>query len=262
MSYRESSNTLPSEIPLLDGSNYHCWERTMKVFLQTKELFKLLRESYHEPLPLTPVEVIQYNAETTSPEALALLQRKVDLHAEWEDNNEHILGYINLKISASIQQIMTNVTNARMLWNNLATNYGTTRSAGIFMDYQAVTDWKFDDRKDPQTSINELLARIDHLTADRLTLPNNIAAMILLKAVLRNWDNFASMILATTAASDLTTAHITPLIQEEWIQRNPQAVAVTTRRLNIMHSGYVGPPGIIFFTYRLFHSMLTPVLYV
>ena len=33
----------------------------------------------------------------------------------------------------------------------------------------------------------------------------------------RNWDNFAGMILATTAASDLTTARITPLIQEEWI---------------------------------------------
>ena len=85
------------------------------------------------------------------------------------------------------------------------------------MDFQAVTDWKFDDRKDPQTSINELLAHIDCLTAERLTLLNNIAAMILLKAILRNWDNFAGMILATTAAVDLTTTRITPLIQEEWI---------------------------------------------
>ena len=230
MSYRESSNTLPSKIPLLDGSNYHQWECTMKAFLQTKELFKLLRDTYHKLLPLTPAEVIQYNMETTTPEALALLQRKVDLHAEWEDNNGHILGYINLKISASIQQIMTNVTNARTLWNNLATNYGMTRLASIFMDFQAVTDWKFDDRKDPQTSINKLLAHIGHLTADGLTLPNNIAAMILLKAVPRNWDNFASMILATTAAADLTTTRITPLIQEEWIQRNPQAVAQLSRQ--------------------------------
>ena len=217
MSYRESSNSLPSEIPLLDGSNYCCWERTMKVFLQTKELFKLLRDTYTELLPLSEAELIQYNSDATLEATITLLQRKVDLHAEWEDNNEHILGYITLKISAPIQQIMVNVTNARTLWNNLATNYGTTRSAGIFIDFQAVTDWKFDDRKDPQTSINELLACINHLTADGLTLPNNIQAMILLKAVPRNWDNFASMILATTAALDLTTTCITPLIQEEWI---------------------------------------------
>ena len=217
MSYRESSNTLPSEIPLLDGSNYRQWERAMKAFLQTKELFKLLRDTYTELLPLTEVELIQYNLDATPEATITLLQRKVDLHVEWEDNNEHILGYITLKISAPIQQIMANIINARTLWNNLATNYSTTRSAGIFMDFQAVTDWKFNDRKDPQTSINELLACINHLIADGLTLPNNIQAMILLKAVPRNWDNFAGMILATTAASDLTTTRITPLIQEEWI---------------------------------------------
>ena len=230
MSYRESSNSLPSEIPLLDGSNYCHWERAMKVFLQTKELFKLIRDTYTEPLLLSEAELIQYNSDATPEATITLLQRKVDLHAEWEDNNERILGYITLKISAPIQQIMANVTNARTLWNNLATNYGMTRSAGIFMDFQAVTDWKFDDRKDPQTSINELLARINRLTADGLTLPNNIQAMILLKAVPRNWDNFAGMILATTAASDLTTARITPLIQEEWIRCNPQAVAQLSRQ--------------------------------
>ena len=138
----------------------------MKAFLQTKELFKLLRATYTEPLLLTAVKLITYNTDTTTAEVLAPLQRRVDLHAEWEDNNKWTLGYINLKLSTSIQQIMTNVTNARTLWNKLATNYSTTRSAGIFKDFQAVTDWKFDDRKDPQMSINELLAHINCLTAD------------------------------------------------------------------------------------------------
>ena len=202
MSYRESSNTLPSEIPVLDGSNYCWWEHAMKAFLQTKELFKLLRATYTEPLLLTAVKLITYNTDTTTAEVLAPLQRRVDLHAKWEDNNKWTLGYINLKLSTSIQQIMTNVTNARTLWNKLVTNYSTTRSSGIFMDFQAVTDWKFDDRKDPQMSINELLAHINCLTADGLTLPNNVMAMILLKAVPRNWDNFAGMILATAAAEN------------------------------------------------------------
>ena len=37
---------------------------------------------------------------------------------------------------------------------------------------------------------------------------------------------------------------------------------VTTHGLNVMHSGHVGPPGIIFRTYLSFHSTLTPVLLV
>ena len=68
------------------------------------------------------------------------------------------------------------------------------------------------------------------VVTDGLTLPNNVMAMILLKAVPRNWDNFAGMILATTAAENLTTAQITPLIQEEWIQRNPQAIGQLSRQ--------------------------------
>ena len=119
MSYRESSNTLPSEIPLLDGSNYRRWERAMKAFLQTKELFKLLRATYNEPLPLTEAELIQYNSDATPEATITLLQRKVDLHAEWEDNNECVLGYITLKISAPIQQIMANVTNVEVILSNI-----------------------------------------------------------------------------------------------------------------------------------------------
>ena len=37
---------------------------------------------------------------------------------------------------------------------------------------------------------------------------------------------------------------------------------VTTHGLNVMHSGHIGPPGIIFLTYLSFHSTLTPVLLV
>ena len=37
---------------------------------------------------------------------------------------------------------------------------------------------------------------------------------------------------------------------------------VTTHGLNVMHSGHVGPPGIISFTYLSFHSTPTPVLLV
>ena len=60
----------------------------MKAFLQTKELSKFLRATYVEPLPLTAAELIQYNSDTTPKATITLLQRKVDLHAEWEDNNE------------------------------------------------------------------------------------------------------------------------------------------------------------------------------
>ena len=55
-------------------------------------------------MPLTPAQILTFNNVDTPAADVAALQRQVDLHAEWEDNNEQILGYITLKISPSIQQ--------------------------------------------------------------------------------------------------------------------------------------------------------------
>jgi hypothetical protein len=208
--------TVPSDVPTLDGSNYHTWEQYMKSFLQTCGLFKLLRATYIHPPLLTAEDAIVMVAITTSAAEMSTLQAKQEAFKTWEDDNKKILGYINLKVTASIQQITSSHTYARTLWNLLATNYGTTRSAGLFIDFQSVTDWKFDDRKDPNNSINELLAHINRLKSKGVALPANVCAMILLKAVPRNWDNFTSMILATTPADGLTVQAIIPLITEEW----------------------------------------------
>ena len=45
------------------------------------------------------------------------------------------------------------------------------------------------------------------------------------KAVPKNWDNFARVILATTTASALNITAVLPLIQEEWCRRNPHLAA-------------------------------------
>ena len=144
---------------------------------------------------------MEYDAEATTPERIKALQDILLARETREEENDKILGYINLKVSPSIQQITASRSIARDLWDHLAATYKTMRSTGIFNNFQEVTDWKFDDKKNPTDSINELLAHIEQITSEGVTLPSNIAAMILLKAVPRHWDNFASMILATTAAS-------------------------------------------------------------
>ncbi|KAF8659062.1 hypothetical protein AX14_007672, partial [Amanita brunnescens Koide BX004] len=54
--------------------------------------------------------------------------------------------------------------------------------------------------------------------------------MILLKAIPKNWDNFAGVILATTMASALNITAVLLLIQEEWRRRNPHPAANLSRQ--------------------------------
>ena len=50
--------TVPSEVPILDGSNYRTWEQMMKSFLQTKGLYRLIRATYHIPSGLSEAQCV------------------------------------------------------------------------------------------------------------------------------------------------------------------------------------------------------------
>ena len=107
----------------------------MKSFLQTKGLYRLIGATYHVPSGLSESQQVEYDAESTSMERIKTLQDILLARETWEEENDKILGYINLKVSPSIQQITASQLIARDLWNHLATTYGTMRSAGIFNDF-------------------------------------------------------------------------------------------------------------------------------
>ena len=107
----------------------------MKSFLQTKGLYRLIRATYHIPSGLSKSQQVEYDEESTSAERIKTLQDILLTRETWEEENDKILGYINLKVSPSIQQITASRSIARDLWEHLATTYGTTRSAGIFNNF-------------------------------------------------------------------------------------------------------------------------------
>ena len=153
-----SEDTIPSTIPILNGSNYRQWERSMKVFLQTKGLFKYLRATYTEPPAATAAELAAMSAATATAVTISTVQAIIDARDQYEEDNNKIIGYFILKMTSSLQQLHAGATNARSLWNDIAMAYATTGSVAIFNDFTEVTEWRFNDRKDPSISMSELQA--------------------------------------------------------------------------------------------------------
>ena len=220
-----SEDTIPSTVPILNGSNYHPWECAMKAFLQTKGLFKYLRATFTEPRAATAAEIASMAATGTTAATISTVQSIIDACEQYEEDTNKIISYFILKMTSSLQQLHARATNAKTLWDSLAMAYAMTGSVAIFNDFTEVTEWRFDDRKDLTISMSELQARLERLTSQGITLPENVKAMILLKAVPKNWDNFAAVILATTTASALNITAVLLLIQEEWRRQNPHPAA-------------------------------------
>ena len=153
-----SEDTIPSTIPVLNGSNYRQWEHLMKAFLQTKGLFKYLRATYTEPPAATAAEIAAMGAATATAATISSVQAIIDACDTYEEDTNKIIGYLILKMTPSLQQLHAGATNARTLWNALATAYTATGSVAIFNDFTEVTEWRFDDQKDPTISMSELQA--------------------------------------------------------------------------------------------------------
>ena len=153
-----SEDTIPSTVPILNGSNYRPWERAMKAFLQTKGLFKYLRATYIEPRAATAAEIASMGAATATAATISAVQAIIDAREQYEEDTDKIIGYFILKMTSSLQQLHAGATNAKTLWESLATAYATTGSVAIFNDFTEVTEWRFDDQKDPTISMSELQA--------------------------------------------------------------------------------------------------------
>ena len=156
-----SEDTIPSTVPILNGSNYRPWERAMKAFLQTKGLFKYLRATYVEPRAATAAEIASMAATGTSAATISVIQGIIDAREQYEEDTDKIIGYFILKMTSSLQQLHAGATNAKTLWESLAMAYAAPGSVAIFNDFTEVTEWRFDDRKDPTISMSELQARLE-----------------------------------------------------------------------------------------------------
>ena len=100
----------------------------MKVFLQTKGLFKYLRATYVKPRAATAAEIASMAATGTSAATISTVQTIIDAREQFEEDTDKIIGYFILKMTSSLQQLHAGATNAKTLWDSLAMAYATTGS--------------------------------------------------------------------------------------------------------------------------------------
>jgi len=159
---------------VLKGDNYRIWARKMTAYLQVKGLYKYMCDSFIAPLDLNITELTQMNAhdwdatnDDGTPIAIpAAIQALVDQrqnYLDWLEDNEKARGSITLRLSNSIMEIFENVINARTLWIALRQRYGDTGQTSIYNEYQATMNWKLDATKDPEMSLNSILAKFERL---------------------------------------------------------------------------------------------------
>jgi hypothetical protein len=132
-----TSSSLITLLPVLDGTNYPAWADQMEPFLHSQKLWSLM-DGWFDKL---------VNAHYTNQAELA------DVLSKWADLNDQALGTMVLRINPMLHHHKKD--SAKETWEALKAEFAIQKAPSIFADVKAAISFKLTGG-DPHPEINEL----------------------------------------------------------------------------------------------------------
>ena len=196
------SNSLLNLVPVLDGTNYRVWSRSMKAYLRSQDLWLYVNGTWMCP----------GFADAAHPTAEERTAR-----ANWDKNNESAIGYITLCLNPTIYDKVTALTIAATIWTHLKTDYGAILPTVVFEFYKKSTTFKINPKHQPRPQIEYLEGLNTHLEAETVDIPDFVRAMTLLMALPHSWElPIIQAALASGQITQVTLANTKSIILHYW----------------------------------------------
>jgi hypothetical protein len=169
------------------------------------------------------------NGTNTKPTQLAATATKYDdredARAQWDRDDDAVIGTINLHTSASLHNIGATATSSKALWESLLANLGTPGPALIWQDFRTATTTRIS-MNNPMNDINKIATSLGRLATNGMTLLALIQGMILLAAIPREHDHLA----ATILQGESTTTLMFSIVQNAVVADAQRRSAMTSRQ--------------------------------
>ncbi len=206
-----------SIVPILTGSNWLAFERLMTAYLNSQGLGLHITPGLRWPPSLTASQLTALHDPATSKKDREPLKEINDEWVDFKEENLKAKGYITLKMSPSLQGLVTDSKNAEVLWKELKDKFGKQGLAATFAIYRQIVDWKLKETSNPLIQVPHLVDLINRVTDHGITLNDKMQVMTVLHALPNSWDSFVSNILSHS--EDATLDEVLNLISEEWLRR-------------------------------------------
>jgi transposase InsO family protein len=184
------SSSLEKLVSVFDGSNYLAWSDSMRAWLRSQGYWQVVSGAEKKPV-LPPQATTAQTAEVGS-----------SIMA-WENKNDQAFGSIILCLAPSLRQRANAKATAKQVWELLATDYGVDGPSQAFIDFRTAITIKIL-ANNPSPSISQMADKFQRLTAQNITIPELVQAMVLLAVMPRDFDSLSSTVLSMTETSQLT----------------------------------------------------------
>ena len=173
-----SSKEVSSLVPVFNGQDLRSWQQKMRDYLGSQKLWGYAAGTRGRPSPAaagapTPAE-----------------QTAMD---DWDETDLQVNSLIALRLSPNLRTHLG--TTAALTWTSLDNTFGQPHFTTIFGEFTEALRVRLSPTHNPQVKIQRLWTILERLRANGCILSDYLQGMILLRAILKEWDNIASNVL-------------------------------------------------------------------
>ena len=219
MSNKSEISTL---VPVLDGSNYGTWHKSMKAYLMSLGLWGHCSGSIDEPFkPDDPEKDKSKTASASDIENYKKDKAEYDIaFATWSKDDEKALGAILLRTNNAIKEDVISKDTATEAWDYIANRYGQSSPSQILQDFKEAMSIRIKTDQNPSIPLDRMSAAFQRLANAKIHIPGPIQAMIAMSALPQKWEVLVPVIIQTVEASDLDLGEIREAVVAQWQTEN------------------------------------------
>jgi hypothetical protein len=215
-----SKSEIAQLVPVLDGSNYGIWSKSMKAYLMSLGYWGHANGSDVCPRrPQNPELDRMGNAVTATKDEIEQYRLELTVYnttfPTWVKEDEKALGAILLRVNDAIKEEM-NFEFTEEAWDALATRYGQSTPTVIYKDFKEAISIRFKAEENPNKLLDKMSAAFQRLSGANVTIPGPIQAMIALSALPQRWEVLVPVITQTNELSKLCLQDVREAIVAQW----------------------------------------------
>jgi hypothetical protein len=225
------SSQLATLVPVFDGTNYLVWSCAMKAYLQLQGLFGYTDGSLTIPVStpaITASPAVAATATTLAVDAVSAVPAYDPTPAEilsWKKSNNMAMGAIVLRLSPSIQQLISQDT-AEDLWMHLTDTYNKDSLSTVYKDWKEVQGIRFMSTQHPGPVFEKLNTAYSRLNGvylkglDTLMIQPQLQVLMTLASLPKEWEEIVTIIVSQTPFPDLSPSMIHCVVVDHFETKN------------------------------------------
>jgi hypothetical protein len=195
------SSALLNIVPVLNSTNWLSWAESMDAYVMLEGCRCVLTTQR----PSISVAITGTNRDITNQDDI---DKATEKQEDWNKDDERVMGYICLRVSLDVAQLIKGKNSAKQMWDSLKEGHSRQTLANAYVEFKGILNMRIPEDQSPGPTLAKIQAHIERLSNFHIDLDKYIYLMILVNKMPGYVQTQASILVMSQEMVDTTDTSI------------------------------------------------------